>query len=273
MLASGLALEEGVGLRQEHPVNDDEHGRTGTEPVQRSPSMRGSINQAAGKCRSQQVSKRIALLQQAGHNTARLHGTVLERGRRGIAVQPTHGNPKESATSQKLLVGLTETRAQLQHNKQKIIHDKGPLPTPAIGSDSKCNGAHGPKHQHQGDSPGDVSDRFVERLRKIGGSQGHGEEVEGIPCPAGKSNLQPRLVMAQKRGSTSGVKHTPKKSHCFRLRSMSALKGLGAGFIGGTRVVRRVAIYLMGLIVGCSSSSAADSWTGTGAPVEGLSPS
>lgn len=76
-----------------------------------------------------------------------------------------------------------------------------------------------------------------------------------------------------KTGFDIGGETYPKKSHCFRLRSMSALKGLGAGFIGGTRVVRRVAIYLMGLIVGCSSSSAADSWTGTGAPVEGLSPS
>lgn len=192
--------------------------------------MRGGIDQAACKCGSQQVSKRIALLQQTRHDTARLHGTVLERGRRGIAVQPTHGDSKESATSQKLFVGLTETRTQFQHDKQEVINDKGPLATPAIGSDSKCNGAHGPEHQHQGDAPGDVGDGFVECLCKIGGSQGHGEEIEGIPSPAGKSNLEPRLVMAQEECPAFEVwdETYPKKEPLLPIEEHERFEGIGS---------------------------------------------
>lgn len=46
---------------------------------------------------------------------------------------------------------------KLNHDKQKIVHNKGPLATVSIGKDTKDNGADGPEHKHESDCPGDVS--------------------------------------------------------------------------------------------------------------------
>lgn len=92
----GLALSESLGLGETQAEDDDEDGRASSEPVEGSPAVRGGVDEAAGERCCQQVSEGVALLQETGHDTARLHGTVLESGGRCITIQSAHGDSEES---------------------------------------------------------------------------------------------------------------------------------------------------------------------------------
>lgn len=85
------------------------------------------------------------------------------------------------------------------------------------------------------------------------------------------SHVQPRkatckyqscMEETKKREEISAAEraHTKKNNHCCPFSSASALKGFGAGFIGGTSVERRVATYRPMLM--CSSISGEDEEVG-----------
>ena len=184
-----LTFLEGIGLGKTKPEEDEEHGRTGTEPVQGSPGMRRRSNQGSGERGGEQVTKRIPLLKQTGHEPASLIRTILESGGGGISVHAAHGNPEEGPTGQELLVGVAEARTQFQGDEEEIVDDEGPLSAPAIRGDAENHAADRPKHQHQGYSPGDICNGLVELLRQLGCCQGDAEEVKRIPCPSTECDL------------------------------------------------------------------------------------
>jgi hypothetical protein len=55
-------------------------------------------------------------------------------------------------------------------------------------------------------------------------------------------------------------RHTKKFNHCCLLRRVRALKGFGAGFIGGTSEVKRVAIYWPTLMFSSTSGDVVTCW-------------
>ena len=54
-----------LGFWQAETEDDDQDRRPSAKPVQRSPAMRGGVDQASGECGRQQISKRVSLLQHA----------------------------------------------------------------------------------------------------------------------------------------------------------------------------------------------------------------
>ncbi len=58
-----------------------------------------------------------------------------------------------------------------------------PFPSISIGGNTEDGRAHRSKHEHQGDTPSDICVRLSERLREVGNSQGHSEEIKGVPRP------------------------------------------------------------------------------------------
>lgn len=129
--------------------------------------MRGGIDQATRKRRSKQVAKCVALLQQTGDNTAGLGGTVLECRGGGVPVETAHRNPEQGAAGQELLVGLAEARAQFEDDEQDQIDNKRPFAAITIGRNTEDDRADGPQHEHEGDAPGDISDRRFEARCQI----------------------------------------------------------------------------------------------------------
>lgn len=95
--ADGLALSESLGLGETQTEDDDEDGRASSEPVEGSPAVGGGVDQAARERSSQQISEGVALLQETGDDTARLHGTILKGGGRCVTVQAAHGDSEESS--------------------------------------------------------------------------------------------------------------------------------------------------------------------------------
>ena len=106
--ADELALLKGLRLGQQEAGDDDEDGGTGAEPEQRTPAVRGRVDQAPREDGGQEVSKGVALLQHAGDDAAGLFGAVLERRGRGVTVQAAHGDAKEGPAGEKLRVSLRE---------------------------------------------------------------------------------------------------------------------------------------------------------------------
>jgi hypothetical protein len=94
---------------------------------------------------------------------------------------------------QELFISLAESGSEFQNNEEDVVHHERPLATPAIGCDTECDGADGSEHEDEGDTPGDIGDGFIEFLSQLGGGQGDGEEIESVPCPAEKGDLD-RLV-------------------------------------------------------------------------------
>lgn len=184
-----LTTTESLRLGQTQTERDDQQRRASSEPVQRTPAMRGCIDETARKGRREQIPKSITLLQQTRDNTTCFGRAILERSSRSVTVQTTHGDAKDSAAGQELLVGLTETTTELDGDEKQLVDDKGPLTTIPIRGNTKDNGTDGSQHQHEGDTPGDVGDGFVKGLGQLGGGQGDGEEVECIPGPAAKGDL------------------------------------------------------------------------------------
>ena len=61
-VADGDSVSECSGLRQTETEDDDQDGRTGSEPVQRAPAVRSSIHQTTGKGCGEKVAERVTLL-------------------------------------------------------------------------------------------------------------------------------------------------------------------------------------------------------------------
>ena len=61
-LADGGSVVESRSLREAEAEDDDQYGRTGSEPVQRAPAVRSSIYQASSESCGQKVAKCVALL-------------------------------------------------------------------------------------------------------------------------------------------------------------------------------------------------------------------
>lgn len=70
--AHALALAVGLGLGHHQAEGDEEDGGAGAEPVQRAPSVRGGVDEAAGEGGGEEVSKGVTLLEHAGNDTTSL---------------------------------------------------------------------------------------------------------------------------------------------------------------------------------------------------------
>jgi hypothetical protein len=98
---------------------------------------------------------------------------------------------------QELIVVLAETGSEFQNDEEDVVHHERPLAAVAIGCDTECDGADGSEHEDEGDTPGDIGDGFIECLGQSGGSQGDGEKIKGIPCPAEKGDLNGLVQVIQ----------------------------------------------------------------------------
>lgn len=165
MRTSFLTLSKGARLREKQSERNNQHRHRSPKPVKRPPALRRGPNQSTRKRRRKQIPKRIALLQQTRDDAARLSRTIFQRGGGSIPVQPAHGNPKQRTTCQELRIRLGESRAQFQGDKQDIVDNKRPFAAPSICRDPEYHRAHGPQHQNQCNSPGDVRHGLVELCR------------------------------------------------------------------------------------------------------------
>lgn len=164
-----LATAEGLRLRQTQPEDNNQHRWASSEPEEGTPAMGRGINQRARKSRRKQIPERIPLLQQAGDNTTRCDGTVLQRGSRRVTVQSAHGDTEQSPGRKELPVGLGETGAELENDEEHLVGDEGPLTAPSVRCDTEDDGSDGTKHQHGRDAPGDIGDGCIEGFGQVGG--------------------------------------------------------------------------------------------------------
>lgn len=136
-----LPALECLGLRQAETEENDQHRRTGAEPEERPPAMRGRIDEATRKGRRKQIPEGVTLLEHTGDDTAGRFGAVLEGSCGGITVQTTHGDSEQSTAGQELPVGLTESSSKLKSDEQDVVDDKRPFATPLVRSDTENDGA------------------------------------------------------------------------------------------------------------------------------------
>ena len=64
-VASGDAVTIGLRLGEHETEEDDQHGRTGAEPVEWAPAVGCGVDETAGEGCREQVAERVALLQHA----------------------------------------------------------------------------------------------------------------------------------------------------------------------------------------------------------------
>ena len=197
--ADGNAALESVRFWETQAEGNDQDGRTGTKPIQRSPAMGGGIDEATGEGCSEQITKSVALLKHARDQATCFRRAVFDGCGRSIAIQTTHCNAKERAHCQELLVGLAKAGAQLEDDEEEVVDDKGPLATISICSDTEYGGSDRSEHEDEGDSPGDVCIGLAEGLGQVCDSEGDGKEVEGVPgpCQEGDEEEKPLLSTEQ----------------------------------------------------------------------------
>jgi len=111
VVAKSGALLVGLSLGQDEAEEDDEHGRTRAEPEQRSPTVRGGVDESSGKGCSQEITEGVALLEDAAHETPRILGEVFNGGGGCVPVQTAHGHAEEGATCEELAIGVAESCA------------------------------------------------------------------------------------------------------------------------------------------------------------------
>jgi hypothetical protein len=70
---------------------------------------------------------------------------------------------------------------QFQYDEQDIIYDKWPFSAIPVCGNTKQDGSNRPKHQYQGDAPGDIRRRLAKRGCQIADRQRDGKEVKGVP--------------------------------------------------------------------------------------------
>ena len=129
-------LNKGLGLRQTQAESNQQDGRTRRKPIKRPPAMGRRIDQRSCKNGSQQISKRITLLQHTGENAASGLGTIFEGSGSGITVQTAHGNTEEGAHGEELLVGVAEAGAEFEDDEEDVVDDEGPFAAVAVRCDT-----------------------------------------------------------------------------------------------------------------------------------------
>lgn len=155
-LTNPLPAPKRLCFGQAKTEDDEQHGRAGSEPEEWPPAVLGGVDETPRECGHEQITKRISLLQQARDDPPSFWGAILQRGSSDVAIQTAHCNAEQGAARQKLLVRRTKTGSQFEGNEQDVVQDERPFSTPSIGRDTECNGTDGSKHQHEGNSPGDV---------------------------------------------------------------------------------------------------------------------
>lgn len=81
--------------------------------------------------------------------------------------KPAHGNSKNSANTEELLIRVTEPRGEFEGDEQEVIHDKRPFPAVAIACNTEDHSADGPQHQHHRDAPCDVRRGLAEFFAQL----------------------------------------------------------------------------------------------------------
>lgn len=77
---------EGIGLGHEKTRNDEEDGRAGAEPVEWTPSVGCSVDQAACEGCREEISEGISLLQHSTDQSTGSFWTILESCSGGVSV-------------------------------------------------------------------------------------------------------------------------------------------------------------------------------------------
>ena len=92
------------------------------------------------------------------------------------------------------------------------------MPRKCLESESWCcrdQGARS-KHKYKRGSPYDISVCFMKLCGDVADSQGHCEEVEGIPRPRKECNLEKCQTLSMNYdGGKLNMKHARKNIHCF----------------------------------------------------------
>jgi hypothetical protein len=88
------------------------------------------------------------------------------------------------------MIRLSESGAEFKNDKQQIIDHKGPFPSVSIRGNTKGDSTNRSKHKNKCDAPSDISICLMELCCEVADSQGHREEVEGIPRPRKECDLE-----------------------------------------------------------------------------------
>jgi hypothetical protein len=155
-LADALALNESIRLAEEQSEDDEQDWDGTSEPEQRAPAVRSSVDERAGEGGGKQVAEGITLLKHTGDDTTSTLWAVLEGRCSNVSVQATHGNAKKRTNCQKLLISGAKASAKLKSDEEKVVDDERPLSSVPISGDTEDDGADGTEHQNQRDTPGDV---------------------------------------------------------------------------------------------------------------------
>ena len=129
-------LNKRFRLRQAQAERNQQDRRAGRKPIKRPPAMGRSINERPRKHRSQQIAKRIALLEHTGKNATSSLGTIFESGGSSITIQTAHGDTEKGTHGEELLVGVTEAGAEFEDNEEDVVDDEGPLAAVSVGCDA-----------------------------------------------------------------------------------------------------------------------------------------
>ena len=128
--------------------------------------MAGGVDERPCVDGRKQVSECIPLLQHPREDATSRSWAVLKCSGDGIPVKPTHGNAEKGVTHEERLVGVGETRCQLQDDKEDIVENKRPLSSVSVGEETENNGTNGAKHQDQCDAPCDFGICLAKLLRQ-----------------------------------------------------------------------------------------------------------
>lgn len=265
-LTNGYSLSKGGSFRQHESEDYNEHGRAGSEPEKRAPSMGRSVDETTGENRGQEIAKCIALLQHAGNNPSGGRRAVLERSGGRVAVESTHGNTEERAAREKLGIGLGEAGA-LQASVSQMSYNNGrrakhtnsstinKMLLATKGHLRPYRSAAKPKIIDPTDL--NINTSVIPQVISVIETLNWAARSAVVKLTVKKSKASQvypgvsATVSAAIQEHTQAMNPMKKNAHWRLLSKRISLNGLGALFICGFRVEKRVAKYLPALICSC----------------------
>ncbi|KAI2020504.1 hypothetical protein LOZ48_006543, partial [Ophidiomyces ophidiicola] len=181
-LAGALRGQELLRLGQEDTDDAGEDGQGGADPEDDLPGVDAAADGQVG-AGGEDVAHGVALLQDAGHEAAGLHGAVLEGHGDGVAVHAAHEEAEQAAHGQELGEGGAVDGGDLQQAQHDHVEDHGPLAAPAVAGHAEDGGADGAQQQRQRDGGGDGGLGAAVVARQLDGLDGQRVEVEGVGQP------------------------------------------------------------------------------------------
>lgn len=141
-----------------------------------------------------------------------------------------------------------KTGNQLKNNKQQVVDDEGPFASPFVCSNSEDDGSDGTKHENEGDSLEIIVSKISGRCEKERKKRWKQTQVISFFDTLNSVAREVTVIETVKKSNASRVQAQnaiKKNFHCFQLRVLKVVKGLGGASIPfGTKVVNRVTAYL-----------------------------